>query len=66
MLRGRVTELLSIAERDTTAEQDDALLQPAAAPLSSRERMAVVTRLGEKRMLQAVRAELELQRERVN
>ena len=54
--------MLANAQKATSLEQDEELLSGAAAVsrLSGRESMAVVTRLGEKRLLRAVLDELEL------
>ncbi|GAA6038264.1 hypothetical protein JCM8097_003911 [Rhodosporidiobolus ruineniae] len=47
-----------LAEYDTSIEDDEALLQDTTLPL--RKRMAVIVRLGEKRILRATRQQLDL------
>ncbi|BGP19164.1 hypothetical protein JCM10213_006490 [Rhodosporidiobolus nylandii] len=47
-----------LSEYGTTVEEDEALMQDSAA-LPLRKRMAIVVRLGEKRILRATRAQLD-------
>ena len=63
LLTARVTAMLEAAEAQTDAAHDEALLLQDG--LSGRERMAVVTRLGEKRLLHSVLEELERRRAEV-
>ena len=64
MLTTRVTAMLEAAEAQTDAAHDEELLRLQDG-LSGRERMAVVTRLGEKRLLRSILAELERRRAEV-